>query len=246
MRHKKKLITMAAVCLLFSAAGIWYFLSGRAPEPEKSPVGIFQITPTPKTLQESGKAGNDTARQPEDRKSSTESKDSSGKSSADAPEEQGAVFICGEVLCPGVYEISAGDRLYEVVELAGGFTADADRSYHNLARVVSDGERIYILSMEETKQLDTAERISGEPASQEMTGNVVGQMGNAAGEKKVNINTADRKELETLPGIGESKAASIIEYRQTVGNFTAIEEIMNISGIGEAMFAKIKDKITVK
>ena len=119
--------------------------------------------------------------------------------------------------------------------MAGGFSAEADPTYHNLARYLEDEERIYILTYAETKELTVQEKAEGEEGAEEIS---VGTL--------INLNTATKEQLTTLPGIGEARAESILEYRAKVGAFTDIEEIMNISGIGEAMFAKIRDKITVK
>ena len=107
---------------------------------------------------------------------------------------------------------------------------------YNLARNISDGERIYIVSVSETKQLSAEHKVTGEE----------GATSTETGEALViNLNTATVKQLMELPGIGEAKATAILEYRKKVGRFTATEEIMNVSGIGEAMYEKIKDKITV-
>ncbi len=146
------------------------------------------------------------------------------------------VHVCGAVQKEGVYQLEKNSRLYMAIELAGGFTKEAAKEYHNLARVVEDGERIYILTKEELSQLSMKEQIEGEIQGEELTG-----------EKQViNLNTASVEELMTLSGIGESKAKSIIEYRTKVGKFQSIEELMNISGIGEAMFEKVKNNVTIK
>ncbi|MBQ7942751.1 MAG: helix-hairpin-helix domain-containing protein [Lachnospiraceae bacterium] len=139
------------------------------------------------------------------------------------------VYVCGAVQNPGVYEVPEGSRLYEVVEYAGGMLEEADDMYLNLAREVKDGEQIVILTSEQTRTSDGS--VLTESASQ------------ASG--LVNINTASVEELMTLSGIGESRAEAIIEYREKNGEFETIDAIMRISGIKEALFEKIKDKITV-
>ena len=121
------------------------------------------------------------------------------------------------------------------IELAGGFIKEAAKEYHNLARIVEDGERIYILTKEELSQLSMKEQIEGEFQSE----------GLMKEKQRINLNTASVEELMTLSGIGESKAKSIIEYRTKVGKFQSIEELMNISGIGEAMFEKVKNNVTI-
>lgn len=142
------------------------------------------------------------------------------------------VDISGEVINPGVYEVEEGARIYRVIELAGGFTEQAVIDYVNRAKVVSDSEKIVIPSKE-----DIANGIiSMDTSNQEH----VKEKNNL-----VNLNTSTKEELMTLPGIGESKANSIIDYRENIGKFTCIEDIMKISGIKEAAFAKIKDNIKV-
>ena len=140
------------------------------------------------------------------------------------------VHICGAVNKPDVYEINQNTRLYELVKLAGGFTNDAANDYINQATILNDGQQVYIPTKKEVEDLDFQSPIneSVETASE-----------------KININKASKEELMTLTGIGESKANSIIDYRQKNGNFKKIEEIMNISGIKDSVFSKISDDITV-
>ena len=137
------------------------------------------------------------------------------------------VHITGYVANPGVYHIAEGARIYEVVQLAGGFLPEADESYLNLASVVFDGQKLQVLSKEEAA---TAKPF-------------VSQTESETGAKLININAASKEELMQLPGIGESRALSIIAYREKNGAFNDIKDIMNISGIKEAAFEKIKDYI---
>lgn len=142
----------------------------------------------------------------------------------------GYVQISGAVKNPGVYEIDDATRLFMVIENAGGLNPDADLLSINQARVLKDGESIYILTKEEAKDsgLDSAFFENKEDS-----------------DGKVNINTADMDKLMTLPGVGQSKAKQIIEYRETKGSFSSIEEIMEIQGIKEGVFNKIKENIKV-
>ena len=135
------------------------------------------------------------------------------------------VHICGEVNNPGVYELAEGSRIFEAVEAAGGFTEEAAQASLNLAQVISDEEQIVILTQEEAEEKARLEREQ------------------AAGI--VNLNTASKEQLMTLTGIGESRAEDILRYRQESGGFQAIEEIMNVPGIKESAYLKIKDSITV-
>lgn len=143
------------------------------------------------------------------------------------------VYVCGAVNSPGVYTLDAGRRIVDAVSAACGFRGDADNCYVNLATLLEDGQRVYIPTREEVagSHEDLLAEGSGDTA--------------AAPSDKVNINTADAAALMTLPGIGEAKAALIIEYRTENGRFGSIEDIMKISGIKEGMFNKIKDRICI-
>ncbi len=140
------------------------------------------------------------------------------------------VYICGAVASPGVYEVEADGRVYEVVQLAGGLREDADEQSVNLAETVEDGEMIYIYTVEERAAAQSADATSASSSSS---------------DGKININTASAAELTALSGIGDAKAAAIVAYRQEHGSFSAIEEITNVSGIGESTYSQIKEYITV-
>lgn len=135
------------------------------------------------------------------------------------------VFICGQVQEPGVYALEPGSRVCDVIELAGGCLEDADICVVNQAELLKDGSKIYIPAMGEVLT-DTMEQ--------------------AESDGLVHLNRATKEELMTLPGIGEAKADSIIEYRETQGGFSSIEELMNIPGIKEGVFRKIQEYITVE
>lgn len=150
------------------------------------------------------------------------------------------VYVCGEVRKPGVYELDEGSRILDAIMAAGGYTKDAGDDYLNLACMVSDGDKVYVPSKEEIENGSAAGLDSGiQNAS--VTGS-----GNSTQGGLININTATAEELMTLPGIGASKAEKIIAYREQNGRFSAIEDIMQISGIKEGMFNKIKDRICVR
>lgn len=149
------------------------------------------------------------------------------------------VYVCGAVRNPGVYPVTRGMRMFEAIELAGGFTEEADEQWLNQAEVLHDGQRLYVYTMEETQQMAATEMPSGQETSSDPASEQKMQDG------KVNLNTAGREELMTLPGIGEAKADAVIAYRTEHGAFASIEEIQNIPGIKSAVFSKIKDQITV-
>ena len=162
------------------------------------------------------------------------------QSTPDMEEKFLTVYVCGEVVNAGVYTLKEGSRICDAVALAGGFTDAACETSINLADYIFDGEMIEILSEEEASSLGKTHSGS-DPGG----GTAVGGGGKAGGDGLVNINTADEALLKTLPGIGDSKAKAIMEYRQEHGQFTSIEDIMKIGGIKEGIFNNIKDYITV-
>jgi len=160
------------------------------------------------------------------------------------------VHICGAVSAPGVYELPAGSRIIDAVEAGGGFLPEADEACCNLAEEIVDGCQIYIMTKSESCADGQTEKKAGiqtSPDSDMQTTdiNVRSNSTTALENGLVNLNTADVAALMTLPGIGESRAKAIISYREQHGAFAKIEDIMKISGIKQAAFSKIKDKITV-
>lgn len=160
------------------------------------------------------------------------------------------VHICGAVSAPGVYELPAGSRIIDAVEAGGGFLTEADEACCNLAEEIVDGCQIYIMTKTESCADGQTEKKAGIQTSpdsdmQTTDRNVRSNSTPALENGLVNLNTADVAALMTLPGIGESRAKAIISYREQHGAFAQIEDIMKISGIKQAAFSKIKDKITV-
>lgn len=160
------------------------------------------------------------------------------------------VHICGAVSAPGVYELPAGSRIIDAVEAGGGFLPEADEACCNLAEEIVDGCQIYIMTKTESCADGQTEKkagiqISPDSDMQTTDRNVRSNSAPALENGLVNLNTADIAALMTLPGIGESRAKAIISYREQHGAFAQIEDIMKISGIKQAAFSKIKDKITV-
>lgn len=161
-------------------------------------------------------------------------------------EEEGedmAIHVTGEVKKPGVVKVKEGSRIQDIIEAAGGLTEKADISNVNLAFAVEDGMKIRIPSIddEETgeQQYITEDGGKGVILSEE-------SMGSSESVLSVNINTASQDELQELPGIGPSIATRIVEYRNQNGKFKNIEDIKNVTGIGDSKFAKIKEFIKVK
>lgn len=150
-----------------------------------------------------------------------------------------AVHICGAVKQPGVYFFEEGTRIVDAVNQAGGFSQEADEDYVNLALMLQDGMKIEIPTKEEVKN-GLAQGNDPMAAS----GNLPEETPTET-NGKVDLNMADEALLCTLPGIGESRAKSIIAYRNQHGPFEKIEDVMKVSGIKEAAFEKMKDEITV-
>lgn len=158
------------------------------------------------------------------------------------------VDIGGEVCYPGVYEVTQGTRLFQVIEMAGGLKESAATDAINQAKQVSDGQKILIESTDESSPYyigaDTGSQNSensGDSGTSE-TGSSVSMTEDGV---KVNINKATSEELQLIPGIGPSTAQKIIDYRQENGNFGKIEDLKNISGIGEKTFENMRDYIEI-
>ena len=160
------------------------------------------------------------------------------------------VDVCGAVANPGVFQLAAGSRVFQAIEAAGGYLPEAVQNCVNRAGVLTDGQQLYILTQEEMEQqgLDPAEMAGasdGQMNGSAGTGQNTGIADQAQQDNRININTADETQLTTLTGIGATRAQAIIAYRQENGPFAAIEDIMNVQGIKEGTFAKIKDEIVV-
>ena len=156
------------------------------------------------------------------------------------------VQVAGEVVRPGVYEVSADARVFQVLLDAGGTTAQADRDAVPLAAPVVDGARIYVPA----KAAEGAARGPGGSTSDpgvapEVTAPQVSGSDRASGTRKVSLNHATAAELDTLPGIGPSTAERIIVFRQTQGGFTSVEQLDEVPGIGPAIMLKVRDLVSL-
>ena len=206
-KHKDFIKTAALPMVIgFAVLFFWFYGSGEEPEIKDN-----AEVPSMESAEAAGESGN------------TNETGGGGGS--------GEIFvdIDGAVKKPGVYKVSEGTRLFQVIELAGGLADNASTDSLNRAETVYDGQKITVYSSE------------GEiPVSEDPKESSNGTLGG-----KVNINYADSVTLQTIPGIGPSKAARIIEYRQAQGRFKKIEDIKNVTGIGDMTFENIKDYITV-
>lgn len=178
-------------------------------------------------------------------KDKEEVKEEEEEQKEDSEDKKIVVDIKGMVASPGVYEVSSTARVNDVITMAGGLIDGADTSLINLAKIVVDEMTIIVYSKEEVTEklkeeicvcecpLITNDACINDSASSVKEGSLI------------NINTATKEELMTISGIGETKADDIIKYRESNGNFKSIDEIKNVSGIGDSLFEKIKDYITV-
>ncbi|MFH5778310.1 helix-hairpin-helix domain-containing protein [Heyndrickxia oleronia] len=140
------------------------------------------------------------------------------------------VDLKGEIVNPGIYEANDGERVQDLITKAGGFSKNADKLKVNLAQKVKDEMVIYVPKIGEEINVSLFDE------AESTTNN---------SEGKVNINSANKDQLQTIPGIGPSKADAIIEYREQKGEFKKIEEIKNVTGIGEKTYEKLKDSISI-
>ncbi|WP_075982367.1 helix-hairpin-helix domain-containing protein [Bacillus massilinigeriensis] len=141
------------------------------------------------------------------------------------------VDVKGAVHQPGVYEAQEGERVKDIIRKAGGLKGQADEKNINFAMKVTDEMVLYIPRIGETNVEGSQSQV-GSPSS-------------SSGKEKVNLNTADEAALQTLPSIGPSRAAAIIEYREKNGPFKSIEDLKSISGIGDKTFEKLEENISV-
>ena len=158
------------------------------------------------------------------------------------------VDIKGRVKNPGVYSVNSDDRVLDVINKAGGVTSDADTSVTNLSKRITDEMVIVIYSKSEVKnfvKVKEEEKEKQIACKKDVNDSCVDNDTKSNVSKKISINTATIDELTSLNGIGKEKAVAIINYRQTNGKFKNINELLNIKGIGESIFEKIKDNITI-
>jgi competence protein ComEA len=156
------------------------------------------------------------------------------------------VYVCGAVVNEGVYELPEGSRVSDALKLAGGYDDNSLHGYVNLAKKVEDGERIYFPDYQELEELGLVPMTGdGSSSGGDSSSGQEGASSNISSNSKVNINTADAETLKTLPGIGDTKAADIIAYREQHGAFTSITDIQCVSGIGESTYNRISSLITV-
>lgn len=153
------------------------------------------------------------------------------------------VHVVGAVVHPGVVSLGTGSRVSAAIDRAGGATTDADLARLNLARVVADGERLYVPKVGETDIPAALDEGAASPPGAVRPG--AAGPGVGAVDGVIDLNTADQAALETLPGIGPALAGSIIAWRDEHGRFSAVEDLLDVSGIGDGRFADLQDRVRV-
>ena len=232
MIMKKKTLVISGTCFILIIAGGCYY---------STYPGMVSTNPVVTTLadqkdyRDQGSAAIGLENNAEHEEQRKESKEDGIASEPDRESSRIYIHLCGAVRKPAVYKVEAGARLVDVISLAEGLTEDAAGEYMNQAMLVEDGQRIYIPTKDEVEELTPNAFIVGEGDSGRKESN----------PELIDINRANARELMELPGIGESKAESIIAYRNANGEFSDTTELMSVPGIKEGLFGQMKDYITV-
>lgn len=159
------------------------------------------------------------------------------------------IDICGSIANEGILELDENSRISDAIEKAGGLKEGADLSQINLAFILSDGMKVYIPNIKDKESDNKNEDKTNIYITKESGVNTIvetSENNNQISNMKININTADINELDKLPGIGDSTAQKIIDYRNENGKYNSIEDVKNVKGIGDSKFDKIKEFIIVK
>jgi competence protein ComEA len=243
-KTQKSILIIVAIILIGLALFLFYqYLSGE--EIENSQVEQTQenVQTESNKKQEQNQDKNKTENEMEDYNTQDDLNDGS-TSSLFGTKQLGniVIHVIGEVKKPGVIKLKEGSRIIDAINKCGGQTEDADLSKINLAYVLDDGSQVYIPRIKEDIQNTTI--MKTEAGNNVIVNNVT--QTNDGKDPKVNLNTATLEKLITLPGVGESTAQKIIEYRNKNKKFKSIDELKNVAGIGEAKFNALKDFIYVK
>lgn len=225
-RYRKQILLITIIIIILGAFITWFCIYNHKKESIKKPKPLL-----------------------------TEKKSSSNNKKKEEPKIQEImVDIKGEIVNPGIYKLEEGSRVIDVINLAGGITPNGDLSVLNLSKKLKDEMVIIIYSYYEVRNLEKVRET--EKIVRSNCATVDNGLTNGAcidneetttdtANQKISINKATLEELMTLSGVGESKAKSIIEYRQKNGEFKSIDELKKVSGIGDALFDKIKENITL-
>lgn len=216
---------------------------------QKIIIGIVIVIVAIVAIYYSYKQENNFLEQTENLEIENQAKEGAEESEETTEKEKIIVHISGAVQNEGIVELESGSRVADAIEKAGGLKENAYMEEINLAYQLEDGEKIHIPTIEEQKEKENQEtKVENESATG--SDGTISRSSNSSinngSQTKININTATEEELDTLPGIGPSTATKILDYRKEKGKFKTIEEIKEVSGIGENKYEKIKDRITVK
>lgn len=226
-----KLLVGALVVGILLVAALFYFVFDRVLSPaDQAPVAATAL------VESDG--------QEENSQSESSVTDQTEGGEAGNSERQGDdliyVDVKGAVKSPGLYQVQAGDRVLDAIDLAGGLNDQADSKRINLSQRLQDQMVVYVPTLDEEVEAEDLMAIT--PV---LSGDSPTAESSQGDNEKININTADASQLQEISGIGEKKAADIIQYRESKGSFQTIEEITEVSGIGDKTFEKIKEQITV-
>lgn len=221
--EKKKFIIIALCTVFIVFSGIIYLKPGTSGTSTSFINGPVNATDTAESMVQNGQEGH-----------GSNGKEAVYENSVLTDTDNIAVYICGAVKHPGVYSLLNGQRVCDAVSAAGGFKKSAARSAINLAKILSDGEQITVPTKKQASSYNSGKGTDGKDKN----------INRLSKNSLVNINTAPKEELMALPGIGESKADAVIEYRLSK-SFKSIEDIKNVTGIKDGVFNQIKDQITV-
>lgn len=229
---KNRHFRLAASGILLTLLGLSFSLAGRGP------AGTGPLT---ETIPETVEAGSLTGTVSD----AGETVSDAGETVSGTEQSRLHVFVCGSVRRPDVYVLPEGSRITDAVHAAGGFSEDAARDALNLAELLTDGEKVRIPSEEEWQ---AAEAQASAGAAENVSGIPENTSGTSAARSigRIDLNSASQKELMTLPGIGESKAARIIAWREQNGPFRSTGDLMRIPGIKQATYNELKDLITAE
>jgi competence protein ComEA len=219
---RKRLLAYAAIAIVVLAVGVRYLLAQKGGGSGSQGVVLTQASTT--ALSATPQTGGG----------------SPGASAAASAQPSAApdlvVDICGEVARPGVYHLAAGARICDLLEAAGGATGRAELAAVNLAAKLTDGQQVVVPKRGQAVSTAPSAGVSGGSGGASVPGAAAGP---------VNLNLATVEQLDALPGVGPSTAQKIVDYRTSNGGFRSVEDLKNVSGIGDAKFAALKDLVTV-
>ncbi|WGW13871.1 helix-hairpin-helix domain-containing protein [Saxibacter everestensis] len=227
------------VALIALLAGTYLAVRAVTEAPDRE---VRTVAPRP-----SAATGNEAPQDPE-RPDGSQAGEPSGQAGKPSGQSEFKIHVVGAVRKPGLVTVQAGSRVDDAIELAGGAAAGADLSRINLARQLVDGEQLYVPKVGEAAPGPPSAPASGPGQAPPSDGAAPGNPGHrdsGSQSSLVNLNTASATELDELPGVGPVTAEKIISWREANGGFTAIEDLMDVPGIGPKTFAELKDLVTV-